>query len=162
MKSYLRQAILGITGIVGIALLCSPLHSQTSNLPPGVIDGSKTPELIPDSTAFRLVFLSLRVPQSPTEGDLKKQEMHFKRIGLSDVDKAAARDVLSHFHTAYHQWQTKYIQTSNPIDMTAARSEREAIVEETTASFINQLSSDGATKLAKFVQSAKVRMIVRE
>lgn len=160
--SYSCQRILRITGIIGIALLCTPSYSQTSNLPPGVIDGAKTPQFIPDSTAFRLVFLSLRVPKSPTDDDLKKQSSHFKHIGLSDADRVTAQNVLTQFDTAYHGWQTKYLQTSNPIDLAAATSEREAIVEETTANFLHQLSPAGATKLVQFVQAAKVRMVVRE
>jgi hypothetical protein len=162
MMSYSSQAILGITGIIGIALLCTPLHSQTPDLPPGYIDGTKAPQRIPDSTAFRLVFLSLRVPKSPTADDLKKQSSHFKHIGLSDIDKVTAQNIMTQFDTAYDDWQTQYIQTNSPVDVATATSEREAIVEETIASFMSQLSPAGATKLAQFVQAAKVRMVVQE
>jgi hypothetical protein len=162
MMSYSRQAILGVTAILGIALLAAPLRSQTQDLPPGVIDGSKEPQRIPDSTAFRLVFLSLRIPTSPSPADLKRQSAHFKRIGLSGVDFAASLPIIADFGTAYDEWQTRFDPTSKSIDVAASTSEREALVEATIVSVMHRLSPAGAAKFVQFVQAAKSRMVVHE
>jgi hypothetical protein len=40
---------------------------------PGAIDGSKTPELIPDSVAFRMFFEAVSEPPLPTPEQVRRQ-----------------------------------------------------------------------------------------
>jgi hypothetical protein len=160
-----RWSMFGTTWILAMMqmmLIGMPLYAQRPDLPPGTIVGAKSPELIPDSTAFRLVFLSLRAPESPSATDLKKQSSRLKHIGFSDDDAVAAKNIIDDFGTAYDDWQTKFRQTSSSIDIPTAKSERDAIVQETLGRVMKQLSPAGAAKLAQYVQAAKVRMVVHE
>jgi len=157
-----RWSMFGTTWILAMMLIGIPLYAQRPDLPPGTIDGAKSPELIPDSTAFRLVFLSLRAPTSPNATDLKKQSSLLKHIGFSDDDAVAAKNIINDFGTAYDDWQRKFRQTSSSIDVPNARSERETIVQETLGRVMKQLSPVGAAQLAQYVQAAKARMVVHE
>ena len=160
--SQLRWRELGATWILANLLIGVPLYAQSPDLPPGIIDGAKSPELIPDSTAFRLVFLSLRAPESPSATDLKMQSSRLKRVGLSDDDAVAAKNIINDFGTAYDDWHRKFSHVSSSVDVSNARSEREAIVQETLGSIMKQLSPVGAARLAQYVQAAKVRMVIHE
>ncbi|KAA6457922.1 hypothetical protein DYQ86_21390 [Acidobacteria bacterium AB60] len=156
------RSLFGTTWILAIMLAGTLSQAQRPDLPPGTIDGATTPQLIPDSTAFRLVFLSLRVPGSPSANDLKNQSSRLKHIGLSDEDAAAAKGIMSSFGTSYDAWQTKFGQPGSSIDVPTAKSEREAIVQETLGRVMKGLSPEGAAKLAEYVQAAKSRMVVHE
>lgn len=163
MTSYLRHVVLSTSVIVLVNLLGVPLLSQTTDVPPGYINGAETPQLIPDSTAFRLVFISLRLPKSPSEADLKRQSSRLKnRIGLADADVVTVKEIMTQFGTSYDAWLAKYTQPGASTDVATATSEREAIVEETIASLIKRLSSEGVAQLSTFVQKAKVRMLVQK
>lgn len=160
--SQRRWCVSGTTWILAMMLIGMPLYAQRPDLPPGTIDGAKTPELIPDSTAFRLVFLSLRAPESPSATDLKKQSSRLRHIGFSDDDALAAKNIISDFGTAYDDWQRKFSQTNSSLDVSNARSERETIVQETLGRIMKELSPVGAARLAQYVQAAKARMVVHE
>jgi hypothetical protein len=104
----------GTTWILAMMLIGIPLYAQRPDLPPGTIDGAKSPELIPDSTAFRLVFLSLRAPTSPNATDLKKQSSLLKHIGFSDDDAVAAKNIINDFGTAYDDWRESFARPVLP------------------------------------------------
>ena len=68
MKGTRRPEVLMLTALCVMFVTPLSLFSQQASmapnasmqtLPPDWVDGSKNPELIPDSAAYRLVFLSL-------------------------------------------------------------------------------------------------------
>lgn len=66
------------------------------------IDGAKTPELIPDSTAWRLWMLSVTAkdPQHP-ELDQKRQDAYLRQAGYEDDELPVMRGQLYSFRAAY-------------------------------------------------------------
>lgn len=75
-------------GVACLTPLC--LFSQTlssgQSLPPGFVDGSKNPELIPDYASYRLVMIHLSSLNSVTPSAASHQAAVVRQIGLSDAD----------------------------------------------------------------------------
>jgi len=146
--------------------LCGLLLAQVSGvsgdspaLPPGVIDGSKTPGLIPDQAAFRLVFLSLAVPPSPDNKALARQEAFLKKIGLSDADKTTLKRALVTFAANHAVWQQNLAAniTGGSPELLA---QGWVIVKNTRDLLTNELTTDGNSKLIQYVTLAKLHMRV--
>jgi len=154
------------TCIFALALLAAfsanPAFPQTAanggrSLPPGFIDGSKTPSLIPDSVALRLVFLSLVLPPEADQRALASQESHMKRIGLGDADRAVLKQIIAGFASDYANWQ-RPVRTQAGSGA-SAEDQAGLIVEMARESVTSQLSSDGSTRFIEYVTLAKSRMI---
>lgn len=140
--------------------LCLAQGSATAanKLPPGFIDGTKTPDLIPDGVAYRLVFMSL-VP-SPA-GDAKAiaaQDAHMKFIGLQDADRAILQQVVATFGGEYSNWQRSTAGSAN--NSTTSTTQIDQIVQTALDSVITELSSKGSAKFIQYVTRAKSRMVV--
>jgi hypothetical protein len=133
--------------------------AQSQQLPAGWVDGSKNPELIPDSAAYRLVFLSLSTPPASSQHSILKQNALVARIGLSVEDQAILKQVLIEFTAQYTEWQAAWQQPGAAYSQLT--SQAEAIVEQAESALAAQLSPDGNTKLGAYVQNAKKRMAVK-
>jgi len=140
-------------------LLLAQVSGDSPSLPPGIVDGSKTPGLIPDQAAFRLVLLSLAVPPSPDEKALARQDAFLKKIGLSDVDKTTLKNVLVTFAANHSAWQ-QTLATSVTGGSTEVVAEGWVIVKNTRELLTNKLTTDGNTKLVQYVTLAKLHMRV--
>lgn len=136
--------------LFGASPLFAQASSTTTNLPPGWVDGSKTPSQIPDAIAYRLVFKSLMVPASPSAKDSSRQEALMNRIQLSAADEAVLKQALVAFSASYSSW----VQTSGHLD-----SQAWALVQATRTSLQTQLSPDGNSKLSEYVALAKTHII---
>lgn len=146
------SALLAAIALVGVA----PLFGQTSStsstgIPPGWVDGSKTPNLVPDRAAYRLVFINLVLPASPDQNAITRQENHVKRIGLSSADETVLKQALATFNTNYSNWKQTASATSD---------QAWAIVQTTRDALTSQLSGDGNSKFSAYVALEKIHMIV--
>jgi hypothetical protein len=143
---------------VAIALVgVAPLFAQTSsaaNLPPGWVDGSKTPNLIPDRAAYRLVFMRLMLPVSPDATVIARQEARLARIGLSATDAATLKQALAAFAGSYSSW-------AQTVGVPSTEDQAWAIVRATQNTLQTQLSSDGNSKFSAYVALEKRHMIVK-
>jgi hypothetical protein len=146
----------------GVCPLTSFLtSSSSSNLPPGFVDGSKTPNLIPDTAAYRLVFLSLTVPPSANSAALSKQSALIAQIGLSEADTTTMKSTMAAFAGDYSAWQTNAKAAGSTATPAQLSSQVTALVQQYQSVVVATLSTDGAAKVAQFVQSANSRMVVR-
>lgn len=145
-----------LAAILPLALLAvAPILAQSSgtrNIPPGWIDGSVSPNLIPDRMAYRLVFISLTLPASPSQHDLARQKAHLLQIGLSSADQTILLQAIAAFATAYSSWE----QAAGHTDDQAW-----AIVQNTRNALESQLSADGNSKFSAYVALAKRQMIAK-
>jgi hypothetical protein len=134
--------------------------SSSKSLPPGFIDGSKTPVLIPDSLAFRLVFLNLRLPTTADQAAVRRQNSKLNSMGLTDADATAMKGLLNQFDVEYTAWQSSApnatVATQSVVDAQA-----NAIVQRMRDALIRTLAPDGVAKVFVYVQQAKSRMLVR-
>jgi hypothetical protein len=139
--------------------------------PPGTIDGSKNPELIPDDAVYRLVLLAFSEPENPTAAQLARFRSKIAPAGLSDDDTEAFRLVLGHMQTELDglRAQENAIFAANPVphpDSTAATQlagisqQRESVFAEAMSALPARLSASGAAKLHDFIQKQKHGMKV--
>jgi hypothetical protein len=131
------------------------------NLPPGFVNGSKTPELIPDTAAYRLVFLSLTVPPSADAKTQSRQTALIAQAGLSEADATTLKNAKAAFAGDYSAWQASARAAGSTATTAQISSQVTALVQRYQSLLVATLSTDGATKLSQFVQSAKARMVVR-
>ena len=82
-----------LVAMVVLALLCSTprIRAQNPTNPhehgsSSVIDGAEHPELIPDSIAYRLFFVTVSLKPNPTQEDRNRQQAQLKAIGLQASD----------------------------------------------------------------------------
>jgi hypothetical protein len=131
-------------------------------LPPGLVDGSKNPELIPDSAAYRLVFLSLMAKMAADPRDpkaLARRHAALNATGLSSGDQNVLIQQLAGFSEHYKSWQTE--ASAGPANAASRKAQVASLVLATRDALIRQLSPNGTATFVSYVQARKSRMVVR-
>jgi len=140
--------------------------------PPGTIDGSKNPELIPDDAAYRAVFVALAEREEATEAEKAVFRDTAASTGLDEQDTEALFRILAAFRKQMDDLraQAKQILTRNPIPL-AGTSDYQQLVElskkqgaafrEATSALPARLSLEGVAKFDAYVQKEKRRMKYR-
>ncbi len=100
-KEFLYVAVLVLSVFALGAWAQNPVPHQHSASPPNLIDGSKNPELIPDSTAYRVVLLDLSLPSNSSDLDRRRQASLFGDIGLTPSETLQFNTVLAEFRSKY-------------------------------------------------------------
>jgi hypothetical protein len=154
--------------LVGL-FLAVPARSQTQ-VAPGTVDGSKSPELIPDNVAYRLVFVSLAIPPNATAAQQRRQGAFLARIGLNESDSLVLLTKLSSFYTRYADFRKHENDAADqargtgvPIDGTWVRlsiQRRDALVQSVRDELRTVLSPNGMNLLDTFVQKEKRGMTI--
>jgi hypothetical protein len=139
--------------------------------PPGTIDGSKSPELIPDDDAYRLVLLGFAEPENPTPAQEARMRGKIAPAELDKDDTDALIRILEHFQTQLDglRVQENAVFAANPIphpDSVGATKlaeishERDGVFVEAMSALPARLSAPGAAKLHDFIQKQKHGMKV--
>lgn len=134
--------------------------------PPGTIDGAKNPELIPDDTAYRLVFLAFSEPEKPTDAQKARFRAKLTAAGLDEDDTEAFRLILGHMQTQLDdvRAQENAVLAASPVphpDSTSAAKladlsrQRDGYLAEAMSALPARLSASGAAKLHDFIQTQK-------
>jgi acetylornithine deacetylase/succinyl-diaminopimelate desuccinylase-like protein len=125
---------------------------DTSDDPPGTIDGAKNPELIPDDVAYSLFFRFLSDRQS--EEEKNSMRAYVKQSALNGVNVDALLAVGNEFKkkVAVVDAQAKALRDQNPNQpderaANAFRKQYKAITMELTASLPARLGAKGAEKV---------------
>jgi hypothetical protein len=145
-------------------------HSRTPHSPQSnasatnMIDGSQHPELIPDSTAYRLYLLTVSVPSNSTEGDRRVQSSHLAKAQLDANDLQSMTAVLAAFRSEHDAWLSKYnaeaAAQGATFDPTPFLQQQEDLVNSTRAALAKSLSANGMARLCQHVQGEKKFMKV--
>ena len=148
--------------LVGGARSQAIQNSSQARVPPGFVDGSINPELIADHVAYRLVFLNLMLPRVVDQTAVARQDAKMRAISLSDQDKVRLKELLAQFSLAYSLWQGKVArQVTTGISAPSLEAEIQTTVQQYQSQLVTELSPAGAAQFAKYIASAKRRMIVR-
>jgi hypothetical protein len=134
--------------------------------PPGIIDGSKTPDLIPDEAAYRVVFIAFAEPANATDAQKTRFRAKLCPAGLRKDDEQALFSILSAFkkHTDDLHAQAAVILARNPFphpDSTDYQQlldlDRQARADfhEAMVALPARLSAAGVAKLDAYVKSQK-------
>lgn len=134
--------------------------------PPGTIDGSKNPELIPDEVAYKMLFLVLFEPENATEAQKARQQAKINQVGLSEEDSVALLTVTAEFHrqmTAIDS-QAAEVLKRNPSPHPASadwqllaqlQKQKDQLVPNGIAALAAALSAEGTRKLLLHLPNVK-------
>ena len=141
-----------------------PAHVHPSA---GMIDGSKNPEKIPDSTAYRLVLITVAEVLNPTEEQKNRQLSFLKTAGLADNDIQAAIPVLARFKTQYadliNQYNKSVVEANKAgetPDLATFLRQRDELVQSTRDALGHAVSLNGMLNFHAHVQREKSRMSI--
>jgi hypothetical protein len=132
---------------------------------PVAVDGAKTPELIPDSLAFRHFLMVLALSAAATPEEVARRNVLLKRAGLSPVDNdrllnaiASVNDELSNINQQESLWSINAAPGRAALD--DLRRQQGLILDEARTRLIATLSADGVTSFDRFVVGHVKRHII--
>jgi hypothetical protein len=151
-------------------LLCSGVFAQqpgVSVVPAGIIDGSVTPELIPDIVAYRLFFSALAgrtkagssnvSPNSNSE--TPRQKAKLRSIGLNSADESALVAELAKFRADVDGMMA---ETKARVSMGVAPSSSTQSLNDIANNHVgilqSQMTTDGSARLLQYVRAEKSKM----
>jgi hypothetical protein len=162
MTCYVTALVLSVFALGAWAQ--NPVPHQHSVAPANLIDGSKNPELVPDSTAYRLFLLNHSVPTNSSEEDRKIQSAHLAKAKLDVNDWQPVLTVLASFRSQYDAWLSRYNAAATgqgaSFDPTPFLQQREDLVQSTRDMLKRSLSAVGMLRLDAHVQTEKKFMQV--
>jgi hypothetical protein len=129
---------------------------------PGGIDGSRTPELIPDAVAYRVFFRALTV-------NPKTDRLHafLGPANLSDADFALVVSTGPEFESlrsAYRQHEREAVAAAasagTAVDWSALEAEKAGIGAKVKSLLQSRLSPGGMASLDALIQSEKRKMTI--
>jgi hypothetical protein len=134
--------------------------------PPGTIDGSKNPELIPDTVAYRLVLLAIAEPENATDAQKARFRAKIAGARLSEDDIQMLLGILGTFQNQMDALtaQANQILVRDPLpfagtpdyqSLTGLSKQRESIFNQAMSAVAARLSADGVARLQAYVESAK-------
>ncbi len=164
----MTKSIFLVTAI-GCCLAISGYGQQQRQLAdiPGAIDGSKTPDSIPDEIARRLFFKAIAEPSSRTIDQERRQRTKLRSIQLTEDDLNVMASTMGEFHDHMEQCEAEYSHavaasttSSAAFDNDAWQLRRDSIVESAHATLQQQLSPLGLQRLEDYIRSRKVHMVI--
>lgn len=163
--------VLGTVSFLSVAPLgraqnSTTAHHQASASP--MIDGAAHPELIPDSMAYRMFFVSISLGANAAAADQKGQQSRLNAIGLEAGDQEILAGIMADFRAKHDALTAQYNQAAQaatarnePSDINALLQQLDQLVQTTRDSLKAHLSSKGMTQFDAFVQSEKRHMKVQ-
>ena len=162
MIRYVTVLILSVFALGAWAQ--SPVPHQHPAAAANMVDGSKNPELIPDSTAYRLFLLNHSVRANSSEEDRKIQSAHLAKVGLDVNDWQPVLTVLASFRSQYDAWLSRYNAAATAqgenFNPTSFLQQREDVVQSIRDMLKRSLSPVGMLRLDAHVQTEKKFMQV--
>jgi hypothetical protein len=125
--------------------------SDRDSFLPLTVDGSKTPELVPDRLAYYHFIIANAQRAAPTANDIRRREIRLGRLGLQKVDHLALVAALSGVQDALDRAEA--LGRGSSPDHAAAKAQKDAVLEATQARLESVLTADGTSRLDAFVQN---------
>jgi hypothetical protein len=132
---------------------------------PVLVDGAKTPELIPDSLAFQHFIKALAIPDSPSTAQEAVREALLSRLTLSDADHrsfvtalSGVRSSLDNMAASMAKWPADS-PTARAVQADMRRQEA-ALMDGVRNQLQTNLSADGWTRFNKYISEHVKRRIV--
>lgn len=154
--------LLGTTAAVSASQQLDTTHQHPS---PAIIDGSAQPELIPDSTAYRLFFLALADAPDATDAERMRHATRLKRLNLGDADQQAASAILTGFKQQYRLLVDAFNEQARQaeakgqqLDTQTFVTKRDQLIQATVSNLKGALTTGAWTSLSTSVQTAKQKM----
>ncbi|HEV2425284.1 MAG TPA: hypothetical protein VGZ29_10700 [Terriglobia bacterium] len=133
--------------------------------PRDVIDGARHPELIPDTIAYRLFFLTVAEPPNASDSQRARQRAFLRTAGLREQDVQPAETVLANFKSQYDDLVAHYnesVEAANAAgtgpDLKGFVSQLNQLVGSTKEQLEAAMSPEAAKRFETHVQSEKRNM----
>ncbi len=134
-----------------------------------VVDGAKNPELIPDSTAYRLWLVTVSLPPNSTAQERTFQQAHLRKLQLtSGIDSLQFLTILTEFKSQYLSMIARYNESARATlaqggipDQKLFLQQRDGLVSATRAAITQRLSPEGAARIHAHVQEEKSHIHVQ-
>lgn len=150
---------------ISLLLTSSLLFAQHDHAAPHIIDGAVHPELIPDSTAYRLYFLVVSEKPNPPAEAKRRQLAHLQMLRLDNEDLQILITELENFKVHYTQMIDLYnaeataaLASGSQTNQPAFLVQRDSLVDATREKLKSRLSPDGLNRLELYVQNEKRNM----
>jgi hypothetical protein len=161
----IRYVTVFVLSLFAVGAWAQTPAQQSHHVDVTVVDGAKNPELIPDSTAFRLWLVTVSPSSNSAEKDRAFQQAHFNQLQLLGADRLALMSVLTEFKTQYADLIARYNESAKAgllngtqVDTKAFLQQREELVSNTRIAIKNRLSSEAADRVEAHVQREKSRI----
>ena len=175
MRSF---QVLGVTSVLtltiflfspGVSFSQSTRVSNTNPDPAGTVDGAKTPELIPDHTAYLLIFRAIAEPEDANEFQKARARAKIIRAGLDENDTLAFLNAVTGFQRQLEKLDAEaakiyeripfpypgHPNTSDWQKLVELDKKKELLITSTITLLSARLSAEGMRKLHAFVQEEK-------
>jgi len=148
---------------VGTSAQSPPHHHALESH--SIVDGSQRPDLIPDSTMYRLFFLTVSTGPNNTEQERERQAARLTAMKLSGTDRVQVMMVLSDFKTRYknlvaryNEYATETLKQNAEPDNRIFLQQQEDLVQSTRDALNRVLSVSGKLSFDAYVQNEKKRV----
>jgi len=143
----------------------APSGPNINVTPADIIDGAKHPELIPDSIAYRLFFITAAAPTNPSLNDKARERAYLRTAGVREENIPGASAVLAVFTARYGDLVTQQNESvlaaneagSDP-DYATFFSQLDQLVESTRKALEAEIGPADAKGLDSHVQREKRNM----
>jgi hypothetical protein len=160
MKRIVVSLVAGF-GLVVTSAAQIPHNSASHESAPDIIDGAKTPNLIPDLTAWRLWLIAVTAEDKTKPEIATNRRQTFLRVaGVVDDDMVIADEILARFKTDYASLIENYNNHMSTTPIEEFRAQRDALVQATQTALSGQLAPRSAKSLKTFILGEKAKMKV--
>jgi hypothetical protein len=158
----IRCVTLLVLSVFALGTWAQTSTSQHQHPNENVVDGAKNPELIPDSTAYRLWLVTVSLPPNATEKERTFQQAHLKKLQLTDADNLKLLSVLTEFKSQYLDLIGRYNESAKAAlrhggqtDEKPFLQQRDDLVSSTRDEIAQRLTHEGAARIEVHVQGEK-------
>ena len=163
MVRYVSLLVLFVFALGAWAQTSPPQHQHPTVT---VVDGAKNPELIPDSTAYRVWLVTVSLPPHATEKERAFQQAHLRTLKLaSGVDSLQLLTILTEFKSQYLSLIARYNESAKAALLNGSQpdeklflQQRDDLVSSTRAAIAQRLTVQGASAIDAHVQGEKKRI----
>ncbi|MGO9093988.1 MAG: hypothetical protein ACLQGV_02100 [Bryobacteraceae bacterium] len=160
-----RLLIIALTTVLACRVVCAQhVHPQSSSGAtaqlPVLVDGSKTPDQIPDALAYQHYFMAVAAHPSPSAQEQSRQDAQLLPLQLSAADQQALILRLASFRTQLDQLENNLANSANatpapstPSQLASPNAQQAALATAALAGLRQSLTPDGASRLDQYVQT---------
>jgi hypothetical protein len=128
------------------------------------VDGSQTPELVPDEVAYRHFVMAAAAPDVPTPDEIARRAGYLARLGLAADDRNKAITALASVRDGLETLKREQARLTgdspqSQAALAALKIQRDAIIQGAVTRLRGSLSPEGANRVDAFVMSHVKRNI---
>src|SRR5271170_1678306 len=127
MIRYVTLLVLSVFAFGAWAQTSPPQH-QHPNVT--VVDGAKNPELIPDSTAYRVWLVTVSLPPNAAERERTFQQAHLKKLQLTSTDSLTLLSVLEDFKSKYLSLIASYNESAKAALLHGGQADQKSFLQQ--------------------------------